>query len=382
MKIGIVTYWKSTCNYGEQLQNYALQEYLRKLGHEPFLIRYDYEADTIYGSRPLPVRILRACNPKRLAGFFRSRRENRLRRQDSIDHPRRFEEFRQENLSVSRIYGSIDDLRNDPPEADLYITGSDQVWNTFGGSLVEMKNRYNAFFLDFGSESVKRVSYAASWGRNVLPAEDEEYIEPLLARLDVVSVREESGIDVCRMLGRDDAVLAWDPVILHDAEVYRKLYQTTDNDIPQEKYLLLYYLGTDGYSDKQAVFEWAASRDLKVIYVTDDWNDTYDRTFPTVTQWLELIDRAEYVVTNSYHCSLLALIFGKKFGAIRREGALSGMNTRMDTLFRVLGIEPRFVNDKGMEILEREAERLPSDASDALITPADVIEAAVKPAAK
>ena len=69
MKIGIVTYWKSYCNYGEQLQNYALQEYLRGIGQDPFLICYDYENDTIYGSRPLPVRIAKACNPKILAGY-------------------------------------------------------------------------------------------------------------------------------------------------------------------------------------------------------------------------------------------------------------------------------------------------------------------------
>ena len=63
MKIGIITYWKSKCNYGEQLQNLALQEYLKRLGHEPFLICYDYDNDTVYGSSPVFVRLIRALNP-------------------------------------------------------------------------------------------------------------------------------------------------------------------------------------------------------------------------------------------------------------------------------------------------------------------------------
>ena len=86
MKTGIVTYWKSGCNYGEQLQCYALQEYLRGLGHDPFLIRYDYEADVIYGSRPLPVRLIRACNPKRLAGHFITKRNNKVFVRDCMEH--------------------------------------------------------------------------------------------------------------------------------------------------------------------------------------------------------------------------------------------------------------------------------------------------------
>ena len=377
MKIGIVTYWKSTDNYGEQLQNYALQEYLRGLGHEPFLIRYDYEADTIYGTKPLPVRILRACNPKRLAGYFKSRKNNRMYMKNCLEHPRGFEEFRKNHLSMSRVYSSVEDLRNDPPEADMYISGSDQVWNTFGGKFSEMRNRLSAFFLDFGKEDVKKISYAASWGRTEVPEDESSLIRPLLAKFDAVSVREESGIGLCSRLGREDAVLAPDPVLLHDAEIYRDLYRSENNKKPNGRYLFFYYLNPDGYFDRNSVLEWAKFKDLKVVYVTNDWHDDIERSFPGVTDWLELIDNAEYVVTNSFHCSLISLLFGKKFGVIRKTGSFKGMNSRMDTLFASCGIAPRYIEGTDFGILERPADKISKTGPDESMTPEKIIELAM-----
>ena len=377
MKIGIVTYWKSTDNYGEQLQNYALQEYLRGLGHEPFLIRYDYEADTIYGTKPLPVRILRACNPKRLAGYFKSRKNNRMYMKNCLEHPRGFEEFRKNHLSMSRVYSSVEDLRNDPPEADMYISGSDQVWNTFGGKFSEMRNRLSAFFLDFGKKDVKKISYAASWGRTEVPEDESSLIRPLLAKFDAVSVREESGIGLCSRLGREDAVLAPDPVLLHDAETYRDLYRSENNKKPDGRYLFFYYLNPDGSFDRNSVLEWAKSKDLKVVYVTNDWHDDIERSFPGVTEWLELIDNAEYVVTNSFHCSLISLLFGKKFGVIRKTGSSRGMNSRMDTLFASCGIAPRYIEGTDFGILERSADKTSKTGPDESMTPEKIIELAM-----
>lgn len=376
MKIGIVTFWKSYCNYGEQLQNYALQEYLKGLGHEPFLICYDYENDTIYGSRPFPVRLVRACNPKRLAGYFHSKKNNRDSARDALEHPRGFDSFRQQYLKMSRVYASIYELREDPPEADVYITGSDQVWNTFEGGLIEMRNRVSTFFLDFGGDDVKRVSYAASWGRDKLPDDEIKYIAPLIRRFDKVSVREKSGIDICSGLGYDGAIMALDPVLLHTAEKYRNLYKESSAAQTDGKYLLFYYMNNDGEYDRKAVFDWAASKGLKVVYVTDDWHDEFQRSFPGVTEWLELIDNAECVVTNSYHCVLFSLIFGKRFGVIRRFGKYTGMNTRMDSVFELSGIKPRFIDDNGFEILERPADRIDMETLNIAARPENVLAAA------
>ncbi len=351
MKIGIMTYWKSSCNYGEQLQNYALQEYLRELGHEAFLIRYDYDNDRI--RRPLHKKIEMLINPRKMAGYIEVVKNGRKLMKEGVIHPRGFEEFRQKNLSFSRVYSSIGDLRNDPPEADMYLTGSDQVWNSFGSGLSEMRNRLSAFFLDFGDDEVIRVSYAASWGRNEVSEEEADFIRPLLKRFAAISVRERSGIDICRNLGRDDSGQAVDPVMLFGPEKYRGLYLSNGVKPSNERYVLFYYMNHDGAYDRQTVFDWADSMGLKVKYVTDDWHDDFPRLFPSVYEWLNLLDNAEYVVTNSYHCSLLSILFRKRFGVIRRFGIHTGMNTRLDSLFELCGIEPRYIDDYNYDVLNR-----------------------------
>ncbi len=375
MKIGIVTYWKSSCNYGEQLQNYALQEYLKKIGHDAFLIRYDYDNDRI--SRTPYKKIMKLLDPSQTTSYLKSVIYGKRLVRDGKIHPRRFQEFRERYLSMSRLYTSLGDLQNDPPEADMYITGSDQVWNTFEGGLAEMRNRLRVFFLDFGRKDVLRVSYAASWGRSELPEEEKSLIIPLLSAFNAVSVREKNGIDICRELGRKDATLALDPVLLHDAGTYRKLFTEAKNNGSERKYLFFYYMNNDGPYNRKSVFDWAEVHGLDVVYVTDDWRDDYKRSFPDVGQWLELIDGAECVLTNSYHCSLFCLIFGKRFGVIRRFGKYSGMNTRMDSVFEVFGIEPRYVNDKDFDVLNRQVDRTNKEGLYSMMTPDEVIKIAL-----
>lgn len=374
MKIGIVTYWKSSCNYGEQLQNYALQEYLKDMGHEPFLIRYDYDSDRI--RLPRHKKIGKLLDPKQAPGYLKAVRCGRKLAKESIIHPRGFETFRQRHLSMSRIYSSADDLAADPPAADMYITGSDQVWNSFEGGLEQMRNRLRVFFLDFGGKDVMRASYAASWGRNDIPDEEKTFIKPLIDRFDAVSVRERTGIGICKGLGRDDAVVALDPVMLFDAGKYRELYRGSSVDHSGEKYLFFYYMNNDGDYNRKAVFDLAETMGLKVIYVTDDWHDGLPRSFPDVYEWLNMLDNAEYVVTNSYHCSLLSIVFEKRFGVIRRFGKYAGMNTRMDSLFDMCGMEPRYIDDDDFEVLMRPPQKPDAGRIGNVLTPDQVIGAA------
>jgi hypothetical protein len=136
-------------------------------------------------------------------------------------------------------------------------------------------------------------------------------------------------------------------------------------------------MNNDGAYDRKAVFDWAESKGLKVVYVTDDWHDGLEKTYPGVREWLELLDNSECVVTNSFHCSVLSVIFGKRFGVIKRFGHYSGMNTRMDSLFSVLGISPRYIDDEGFEILERPAENESIMRNNDVMTPEKVLEMAM-----
>ena len=128
MRIGIVTFWQSGDNYGQQLQCWALQRYLKGIGHEPFLIRYLYK-------EPLWRKCLKLMAKTVLVyPLLRWWRHREVRRMEAVNRvknkERRFEEFRKSHIyQTQRIYGSLKELRKDPPTADLYITGSDQVWH-------------------------------------------------------------------------------------------------------------------------------------------------------------------------------------------------------------------------------------------------------------
>lgn len=198
--------------------------------------------------------------------------------------------------------------------------------------------------LDFGAESTKRMSYAASWSVASLDGRLSAEIGPLLSRFDFVSVREEKGVELCRQCGYEDAEFVCDPTFLLKADVYRNLYRSEGIQPQKQKYLLLYMLNNECDFDIQKVYDFAQERGLQVVYVTGNGVlDKREKCFATIPQWLCLVDNAEYVVTNSFHCCVFSSLFGKQFGVVKLKGRHAGMNMRMESLFNQLKIEPRWL---------------------------------------
>lgn len=356
MKIGILTYWWSNDNYGQLLQCYALQKFLRDRGHEAFVIRYDYTSDIPTTS--FPVRCLKAMNPARLLRFVLYKKHLRDVVREQKKNDRHFDDFRDQYIEWSEdTYPSYADLRGNPPEADAYIVGSDQVWNYWFASTKRFYNPAHAYFLDFGDEGTKRLAYAASWGVTELPEDFMRAVAPLLARFDYIGVREESGVDLCRLCGRDDAEWVCDPTLLLGAERYRALWRDEDarGNIRKigNRYLILYMLNNECDFSVQSAYDFAASRNLEVVYVTGNGIiDGRDKYFATIPEWLYLVDSAEYVVTNSFHCGVFSTVFRKAFGIVPLTGKAVGMNTRFESLFELLGTGARYVSDGDFSVLD------------------------------
>lgn len=347
MKIGIITFWWSNDNYGQLLQCYALQQYLREQGHEPFLIRYDSRPDFL----PPPVwrKVIKAFNPIKLSRFIKYKFIKKFQKiqfnLEEQNNQRQFDSFRKKYIRQSeQIYLSYSELKENPPKADCYIVGSDQVWNFCEYPLNRCKNPLHVYFLDFGPSSIKRISYSASWGKKKISKKFIKEIAPLLKKFDYVSVREESGLDICRKCGVPDAEFRCDPTLLLSADHYRKLYQSEEqhNNNPQ-KYVFVYRLGNPCDFNLDSVREWAKEKKLEIVYVTaNGLQDEYEKLYPTIPQWLSLIDHAEYVITNSFHCCVFSLLFGKKLGVVPLVKPWDGMNTRIDSLFHLFHIESRW----------------------------------------
>jgi hypothetical protein len=344
IKIGIMTFWWSDDNYGQLLQCYALQKYLRNAGHDAFLIRYDPRND--YVKTPLWKKTIKAVNQVALANYLKFKIRKYSDIKEKKEHSRHFGEFRKEHIrQTDRIYYSYKELAENPPEADVYITGSDQVWNPDFIGFKNNNNQTRAFFLDFGSHATKRIAYAASFGKEWFEDDFVQEITPLLKRFDYISVREKSGLDICRQCGVTNAEWAPDPTMLLNNVDYRALYGPINQSDNEGPYCLVYMLSNECDFSIETVYDWANTINNKVLYITGNVkHDKYEKTYATIPEWLYFIDKAEYVITNSFHCSVFSLLFQKKIGVVPLTGKSTGMNSRFDSLFETFDIQQQFID--------------------------------------
>lgn len=346
LKIGILTFWWSNDNYGQLLQCYALQKYLRDNGHDAFLIRYNSQND--YVKTSLLSRFYKAFNLVKLCRFLGYKINQKKADLEQKLHDRHFDDFRSRYIVQSeKVYSSYNELKENPPDADVYIVGSDQVWNfSFYNNVKKCRNLIHAYFLDFGKPETKRISYAASWGKTDISKNKIDEIFPLIKRFDYVSVREKSGLDLCRKCGYKSAEFRCDPTLLLDADSYRKLYKDNISVKTGEKYVFVYRLSNPCDFDMTCVYDFAKKKGLEVVYVTgNNLYDKYKKTFASIEDWLYLVDNAEYVITNSFHCCVFSLLFKKKFAVVPLTGAGAEMNSRIDTLFQIFNISPRWLKN-------------------------------------
>ncbi len=306
MKIGIMTFHWAT-NYGAVLQAYALQQTLNEMGHEAVLIDY-------YPPK-FKKTILNILKIKRVYLIPRSLKS---RKKEKNIAP-----FRAKYLKRTMYYPSSQELRESATYFDCYICGSDQIWNqSFVRSSEQEKNF--AYFLDFVPKDKIIASYAASFGANTYPEDLQSDLKEVLLRFDEISVREQSGVEIIKRLGIDKAQLVPDPTLLRSAEHYEALLC----EGPKDKYVCSYMLHgkqKDALPVLNALFEMG----LKHRACSDNG----------VEQWLTEIHSAAFVVTNSFHGTVFSILFHKPFAAVLIDG--SGMNDRITTLLKTLGLEDR-----------------------------------------
>lgn len=338
MKIGILTFWKTEDNYGQLLQCYASQAYLQSLGHKTFLVcttnGRDYnptfkqqlmeKTRTAYRLLPYPFYLMKRA----IDSAFYTLTHGKLRKH-TVDLG--FEQFRQEHLHCTKVY-TLEELQNNPPEADAFVVGSDQIWNTRDG----------IYYLSWTRDEVCKIAYAASFGGcDTLP--DDATLAKWLKRFDHVSVREQSGAIICANAGRKDAVCVADPTMLLTADDYLKI---ASREHPKDKYLFIYFLGTRTTINWKEIRAFAKQRGLKIVYVASQGQeDKFKHMQASIHQWISLIANAEYVITNSFHGTVFTLLFGKKFMTYPITGFAVRMNDRITTLLNPLGLGNHIYSD-------------------------------------
>ena len=336
MRIGILTFWKTEDNYGQLLQCYATQTYLRSLGHDTFLVKatngHEYvptlkgllldKVRTAYRLSPYPLYFLKRA----IGSFFYTLTHGKLRRHVT---QRGFEDFRKDYLNCTQEEYTLDRLRTNPPEADAFVVGSDQIWNTTDG----------IYFLSWVPDGVKKISIAASFGSRQKSPEFTQLITPWLESFDLITVRERSGLSFCAEAGRDDAALVPDPTLLLRSSDYLRIASERKE---KDSYLFIYFLGTRTDIDWRKINAFAKENGLTIRYVgSQGVEDKFKKEEPTISEWLSLMANAESVITNSFHGTVFAMQFHKRFMVYPVTGAAAGMNDRLFTLLEPLGLTDR-----------------------------------------
>lgn len=318
-------------NVGASLQAYALQTYLTLLGNDTEII--DYKPSYLSNHYNLKaIGNSRFDKPLIREVYLLAKLPNRLKALKS-NQKKSFDCFRENYLKLTERYSSINELRDNPPDADLYFAGSDQIWNTFF-----QNGKDPAFYLDFGNENVKKASYAASFSTETVPNEYKEQISKWLNGLDYISVREYSGLNILNSLGIKNGVQVFDPVFLLDKVTWEKFDLSSNED----NYVLVYDFDSNA-NIREIAQKIASEKNCKIYSIQNfEYPDKcFNQSGPI--EFLKLIYNAKYVVSNSFHATAFSIIFGKQFWVLNRGEAI---NTRMHDLTESLGILNRLVSTK------------------------------------
>lgn len=323
MKIGIITLQLHR-NYGGILQNFALQQILRRLGHNPITIDKRPARNNVrFVLSYLKWLIYKLLKIKTLEIFY----FEHTTRGDKFSH------FVKKNIKVSASTANYSDEIVKNNRLDLIVIGSDQVWRRAFFTKDDIKNYFGAFL---NTEKIPIVSYAASFGIDKWDYEDDLTTECTLlaSKFTGISTREDSGIKLCDNLGIDDAVAVLDPTLLLDAEDYCKV---CDNVPAHDNKILFAYLLDCSDHNINLVKSIAKEKGLTPIIVQSEFHAQL-----SVEEWLSFFRDCEYVVTDSFHGTAFSILFRKEFNTI--INAVRG-GDRFYSLLNRVGLLERIVSE-------------------------------------
>lgn len=311
--IGILTIQKSIYNYGGALQGYALFAYLKSLGypveiidlHRPSHSDYihSYRFPIMRQPRSLPSIIKGII--KELIGIKRWSKPNPTRANGNQDSARKFESFN-ELINYSQPYNFIPDLYRNPPFYDVYISGSDQLWNPTQYYCLE------PYFLTFVKDKMsKKVSYGTSIGVSDIRENEKKLFSKWLATYDLISVRERQAQLILNPLVNKEVNRVPDPTFLLEPDVWMKMAENADSRFDGD-YILVFSLGQESCLYNKAI-DIGRHHNWKVKILEPRANVSTPCDSELVAdagplEFINLIGHARLVLTDSFHCTVFSLI--------------------------------------------------------------------------
>lgn len=351
MRIGIITMYYGSTNYGGLLQAYALEEVLRELGYDCEQISYQRSSGKIINAKKvkklifdkkavLIIKKIIIVVRRYMIYFFTKKR---LQERNELCH--RFRSL----IPHSKVY-TEENIKECIDDYDVFICGSDQIWNPFWWT--------DGYLLGFVPKGKKKIAYAPSIARQQLSLDELNYLVQKIKDFNALSLRESTLIPILQKSVGRDIFHAIDPTLLLGREKYVGLI---GEPIVKERYILVYLLGNNSHY-KHIIRKFAEREKMKLVYIPyvgefgilDACYGKQKIYSAGPIEFLNLINNAGYVITDSFHCTVFSIIFEKKFYNLKRDSdkKASSMNDRLEVLLKSFGIDSREFDGKTENLLE------------------------------
>lgn len=323
-------------NFGNKLQNYAVQEVLRAEGLDTVNI---INVPCLNNRKVNHFNVLKFYL-KGLIRFISSgdRVTSCVDPKDPAERKRNFLEFNQK-IDNSKHFFSFHRLR-EFDKFDYYFVGSDQIWNPIYGGLSDLD------LLAFTQK--KKVAISASFGIEEIPDDYKPRIEQYLAAFDAISVREEAAKRIIeKKTQRDDVEVLIDPTMMLRKEDWDEIVKKPKG-LMDDKYIVCYFLGTQTQENKSTIQRLAEANNCAIVDLSNIESEFY---CCGPSEFVYLIKNAECVCTDSFHASVFSILYNKPFVVFNRNGKHNGMGSRIKTLLSTFHLEDALFSGNAQDII-------------------------------
>jgi len=340
MKVSVITR-HAVANYGSLLQAIATQRVIEDLGCSCEIIDYlpDCELPSRIEPEALKLKPEWNKNPLKRMAYLA------LRQPSALISGAYFKKWRNKHLKLTKRYSSLEALKNDKPSADIYMTGSDQVWGPAAG-----KSYDETYFLNFLEKSDKKIAYAASIGHLNLEGEEKAKIAELLKDYSAISVREASAVEQLKEMEISSSSVL-DPTLLFDKSFWNSFIEKKKKS---DKYILVYQIHNNPKLSEYAKLV-SEKTGLSIVRVSVNFHQIFRcgsfKWLPDIGEFLAYIRDASLVITDSFHATAFSINFNVPFVEVLSQ---NGTQCRNQSILNLTGLEDRIITDfKSVDLINK-----------------------------
>lgn len=332
-KIAIISLYGNK-NYGNKLQNYAVQQFFRGYGFDTVIVKtpYAYTKDVGNVGRRFVVSILNYLKHLKNVVF----KINQIDCEKVMkERENNFRIFSQKYITETDVIVDRYNARRLIPDYDYYVVGSDQVWNSLYVGADPL------YYLKF-AEKKKRLSIAASFGHSIAINRYSDKMGKLLKEIRLITVRENTARTIVKELTGRECQVILDPTLLINEKEWVDIEEAPECFIPQ-KYVFTYFLGDVSEKRRAYIEKFARKHGVEIVALNDTRYKEYYSLNPA--HFLYLIHRASYVITDSFHGTVFSIIYKKDFCVLKKAGCEEYMLDRITTLLNTFGLKQRLTDE-------------------------------------